>query len=171
MAEASTVNSTLNDVPIRNVSLYNQRGEAVPTEELKGMSVGLLFCNGTNPSCLSILPFLIQYYKSVNGGSPLKKIEIVYISCDGTKESFDRNVKRMPWLHLAHDDAMNSVLKRRYNVTDVEGNYGCSSAMEIPSIVVIDHLGVEIQRFPLYHGREESNQLLRRWDWRSSTFP
>lgn len=47
---------------------------------------------------------------------------------------------------------------------------GSFSSMEIPSIVVVDNRGGEVQRFPLYHGREESNQVLKRWDWRNSAF-
>lgn len=41
-------------------TLKNQRGEVIPHKQLDGKSVALLFCDGSSPKCLAILPLLIQ---------------------------------------------------------------------------------------------------------------
>ncbi|KAK1936064.1 hypothetical protein X943_001238 [Babesia divergens] len=170
MEDAGTRAAVAEDTLFSGITLLDQRGETVSSAELRGKSVGLLFCDGSSPVCLSILPFLIQFYNSVNCGGLIKKIEIVYVSCDETRETFERNILRMPWLHLDFDDTVRPILRHRYNVMAVDTAYGSFSSMEIPSIVVVDNRGGEVQRFPLYHGREESNQVLKRWDWRNSAF-
>ncbi|GBE60045.1 PDI family protein, putative [Babesia ovata] len=151
-------------------NLKNQRGDTVSAQELYGKSVGLLFCDGSSPRCCSIIPFLIQFYNSVNGQGTMPKIEIVYVSCDATRETFDNNVRRMPWLHLDFNDPLLPVLRHRYNVIECDADYGSFNSVEIPSIIVVNSHGSEIQRFALYHGREQSAQALRRWDWRNCLF-
>ncbi|ORM39634.1 Nucleoredoxin [Babesia sp. Xinjiang] len=151
-------------------TLKNQRGEIVPVAQLMGKSVGLLFCDGSSPLCLSTVPFLIQFYNSVNCKGLMQKIEIVYISCDDTREAFEKNIRRMPWLHVDYEDKLLPILRHRYNVIDAATEYGSFNAVEIPSIIVVNNRGNEIQRFPLYHGRDQSAQTLRRWDWRNCIY-
>eukprot|EP00371_Babesia_bovis_P000832 XP_001609479.1 hypothetical protein [Babesia bovis T2Bo] len=104
--------------------LKNQRGEVVPLADLAGKSVGLLFCDGDTPICLATMPLIIQFYNSINGQGLAKKIEIVYISCDESQEAFERNIRRMPWLHIDYNDRILAVLRNRYNVIDPGTEYG-----------------------------------------------
>lgn len=137
MEDAGTRAAVAEDTLFSGITLLNQRGETVNSAELRGKSVGLLFCDGSSPVCLSILPFLIQvnirynssgnfsqFYNSVNCGGLIKKIEIVYVSCDETRETFERNILRMPWLHLDFDDTVRPILRHRYNVMAVDTAYG-----------------------------------------------
>ncbi|GFE55619.1 SNARE associated Golgi protein [Babesia ovis] len=110
-------------------SLKNQRGESVPLSDLAGKSVGLLFCDGSSPICLSTMPFLIQFYNSVNGNGLMQKIEIVYVSCDDSQEAFQRNVRRMPWLHLDYNDRLLAILRNKYNVIDGATDYDHTTNM------------------------------------------
>ncbi|KAK2197636.1 bifunctional Thioredoxin-like superfamily/Thioredoxin-like fold [Babesia duncani] len=170
MAEADITHELIEDEIFPSGTLRNQQDEVVSSANLNGKSVAILFCDGSSPRCLTVVPLLINYYKTINSGGLLQKIEIVYVSCDDNRQSYEENIKRMPWLHLEFDDHYAHSLKQRYNIKDTSMEYGTFDSMEIPSLVVVTSNGSEVQRFHLCHGREDSQKALHRWDWRNTPF-
>lgn len=153
-------------------SLRDANGNVVSQRNLVGKSVGLYFADGSNPKCSSFLPFLLQFYRTVNEGGSHQKIEVVFISADKDEQSFLDHVKHMPWLVVDYNDPLRTILLRHFRV-DKEANtptYGQGPRAGVPSLVIVGADGRDAQFLQVSGGRDEGERALLRWDWRNTKF-
>lgn len=74
----------------------------VPISELEGKMVGLYMSLGSFRSCQNFTPKLIEFYRSLKEKG--ESFEIVLVSLDDDKESFQRQFVNMPWLTIPFGD-------------------------------------------------------------------
>lgn len=153
-------------------SLKNANNTEISEGHLRGKSVALYFADGRDPKCRSFLPFLLQYYKTVNESGSSQKIEIIYVSCDKDAESFIEHRSHMPWLHIDFNDPLTDVLRKHFRVMREREVplYGSGPRSGVPSLVVIGSDGREEQFLHITAGREEGERAILRWDWRNTIF-
>lgn len=153
-------------------SLKNANNTVISEDHLRGKSVALYFGDGSDPKCRSFLPFLLQYYKTVNESGSSQKIEIIYVSCDKDKKSFIEHRSHMPWLHVELNDPLTDVLRKHFRVLREHEVplYGSGPRSGVPSVVIIGSDGREEQFLHVAAGREEGERAILRWDWRNTVF-
>lgn len=153
-------------------SLRNINDTVVSEKHLVGKSVALFFSNGADPKCRAFLPFLQQYYKTINEGGSNQKIEIIFVSDDPDRKSFEDHKKHMPWLYIDIADPLTDVLKKHFRV--LQSNeiplYGSGPRSTVPCIIVIGSDGREAQLLHICSGREEGEKGLLRWDYRNNIY-
>ncbi|EPR64361.1 PDI family protein [Toxoplasma gondii ME49] len=153
-------------------SLKNSNNTVIPQSHLKGKSVALYFADGADPKCASLLPFLLNYYRTMNEGGANQKIEIIFVSLDRDREAFESHRAHMPWLSIDLENPLTEILKRHFRVMKEYEvpTYGYGSRTGVPSVIVIGSDGREAQFLPICSGLEEGDRALLRWDWRNTKF-
>lgn len=153
-------------------SLRNANGTIVSEEHLMGKSIALYYSDGEDPKCKSFLPFLLQYYKTINESGSKQKIEIIFVSCDSNIKSFNDQLSHMPWLHINFDDPLTDILKKHFRVMKENEVplYGSGPRTGVPCLIVIGSDGREEQCLHITAGRQEGERGILRWDWRNSIF-
>lgn len=61
-----------------------------------------------------------QFYLTTNASSERPSVEIVYVSLDEDRETFERARSMMPWCSVEYDSDVRRNLINRYHVTDEE---------------------------------------------------
>jgi nucleoredoxin len=87
----------------------------VPISELKGKYVGLCFVvNGFGPvdEFISVLAEIYEKLKEVG-----EKFEVVAVSLDSDKSSFNESLAKMPWLAIPQGDKMSEKLVRYFELS------------------------------------------------------
>ncbi len=79
--------------------------------------VGIYFSAHFCPPCRSFTPVLAELYNEVNKDG--KKIEIVFVSCDGSKGEYDQYFATMPWLAVAQGDARVNAMATKFSVSGI----------------------------------------------------
>ncbi|CBZ53452.1 conserved hypothetical protein [Neospora caninum Liverpool] len=153
-------------------SLKNCNNTIIPQSHLKGKSVALYFADGADPKCASFLPFLLNYYRTINEGGSNQKVEVIFVSLDRDRKSFESHRSHMPWLSVDLENPLTEVLKRHFRVMKEYEvpTYGYGSRTGVPCVIVIGSDGREAQFLPISSGREEGDRALLRWDWRNTKF-
>lgn len=153
-------------------SLKNANNTIISEDHLRGKSVALYFGDGGDPKCRSFLPFLLQFYKTINESGSSQKIEVIFVSCDRDMKSFIEHRSHMPWLHIDPNDPLTDVLRKHFRVMrEYEVPlYGSGPRSGVPSVVVIGSDGREEQFLHITSGREEGERAILRWDWRNTIF-
>ena len=102
--------------------------ETVTAEKLKDFKIiGVYFSAHWCPPCRAFTPKLAEAYNEYNTGG--KKVEIVFVSSDKDKTSWDEYYGEMPWMAIPFADPRIPALKKKYNVTG------------IPTLVIINSTG------------------------------
>ncbi|XP_074279120.1 putative nucleoredoxin 2 [Silene latifolia] len=115
----------------RDYLLSHPLSHQVPVTSLEGKTIGLYFSAKWCLPCLKFTPKLISIYHKINQmfktrENPEKKeFEIVFVSSDRDKTSFDTYFETMPWLALPFGDPTIKDLVKHFNVRD------------IPSLVIV----------------------------------
>ncbi|KEG01809.1 thioredoxin-like protein 1, putative [Plasmodium vinckei vinckei] len=153
-------------------SLKNINNTVVNEKHLVGKSVALFFSNGSDPKCRAFLPFLQQYYKTINEGGSSQKIEIIFVSVDPDRTSFEDHKKHMPWLYIDIADPLTDILKKHFRVMNAYEVpfYGSGPRSDVPCLVVIGSDGREAQLLHVCSGREEGEKGVLRWDFRNNIY-
>jgi nucleoredoxin len=116
--------------------VINNKGEKVSVSSLSGKTIGLYFSAHWCPPCRGFTPKLAEFYTN---DLKNKNLEIIFVSSDRDKESFDEYFAEMPWLALPYEDRKaKSTLSAKFKI---EG---------IPSFVILDSDGNLITK----NGRE-----------------
>lgn len=152
--------------------LRNINDTVISEKHLYGKSVAIFFSNGTDPKCRAFLPFLQQFYKTINEGGSQQKIEIIFVSDDPDRKSFEDHKKHMPWLYIDIEDPLTDILKKHFRVMQsIElPLYGSGPRSSVPCIVVIGSDGREAQLLHVCSGRDEGEKALLRWDYRNNIY-
>ncbi|CRG96740.1 thioredoxin, putative [Plasmodium gallinaceum] len=153
-------------------SLKNINDTVVSEKHLVGKSVALFFSNGSDPKCRSFLPFLQQFYKTINEGGSNQKIEIIFVSIDSDRKSFEDHKKHMPWLYIDITDPLTDILKKHFRVMSYHEVplYGSGPRSDVPCLIVIGSDGREAQLLHISSGRDEGEKGLLRWDYRNNIY-
>ncbi|PFH35273.1 nucleoredoxin family protein [Besnoitia besnoiti] len=114
-------------------TLVGKGGRVVQTSSIDSGVVGIYFSAHWCPPCRQFTPMLARRYhelKSLN-----KAFEVVFISSDHDKGSFDEYFGSMPWLSLPFEDRA-----RKASLSQI---YGVSG---IPTLVLVDSNGTLVDR-------------------------
>ncbi|GFP80095.1 probable nucleoredoxin 1 [Phtheirospermum japonicum] len=76
----------------------------IPVSDLVGKNILLYFSAARCRSCEAFLPKLIQAYHEINKNENL--LEVIFISSDRDKTSFDEHFSKMPWLAIPFGDKL-----------------------------------------------------------------
>nr|KAG5692038.1 hypothetical protein BaRGS_026891 [Batillaria attramentaria] len=114
--------------------VIGKNGSPVPVESLAGNDlIGIYFSAHWCPPCRQFTPVLADYYNKVNASG--KKFEVIFVSSDRDKASFDEYYSQMPWLTVGFGLAdKRDALKGRYGIRG------------IPALVLVDSKGQEKSR-------------------------
>lgn len=153
-------------------SLRNINDTVIGEKHLYGKSVALFFSNGADAKCRAFLPFLQQYYKTINESGNQQKIEIIFVSDDPDRKSFEDHKKHMPWLYIDIADPLTDILKKHFRImqTNELPLYGAGPRSSVPCIIVIGSDGREAQLLHVCSGRDEGEKALLRWDYRNNIY-
>eukprot|EP00922_Rhytidocystis_sp_ex-Travisia-forbesii_P068163 GHVS01101507.1.p1 GENE.GHVS01101507.1~~GHVS01101507.1.p1 ORF type:complete len:197 (-),score=36.03 GHVS01101507.1:182-772(-) len=151
-------------------SLRNSNNTPISQNHLKGKSVALYFADSEDPKCLSFLPFLLQFYRTLNASGDSQKIEIIFVSLDHDHSRYQQHRSHMPWLAVDLCDPLTDVLKQHYRILKENEvpRYGGGPRSSVPALVVIGEDGREAQFLDV--AAEQRLPLLRRWDFRNTIF-
>eukprot|EP01018_Ginkgo_biloba_P008989 Gb_03891 [translate_table: standard] len=112
--------------------LVTNDGKQVKVAELEGKTVGLYFSAHWFPPCQSFNPVLADIYKQLKEKGA--EFEIVFISSDEDRVSFENYHSSMPWLAVPYSDLKT---KKMLNQTfEIEG---------IPTLIILDTQGKTMQ--------------------------
>ncbi|KAL5783551.1 hypothetical protein ACOSP7_008580 [Xanthoceras sorbifolium] len=87
--------------PTRDFVISND-GKLVPISELEGKLVGLYVSLGPFRACQKFTPKLVDLYRSLKEKG--ESFEVVYVSLEDDKESFENEFMKMPWLAIPFGD-------------------------------------------------------------------
>ncbi|KAL5786466.1 hypothetical protein ACOSQ2_008858 [Xanthoceras sorbifolium] len=87
--------------PTRDFVISND-GKLVPISELEGKLVGLYVSLGSFRACQKFTPKLVDLYRSLKEKG--ESFEVVYVSLEDDKESFENEFMKMPWLAIPFGD-------------------------------------------------------------------
>lgn len=109
-------------------TIHSQSGP-FETRALKDLDIVLLYFSAHwCPPCRTFTPKLKEFYNQVNSDS--KKMEVIFISCDNTKEEYESYYSEMPWLSVPFEaTTFRDALSQKYGVAG------------IPSLILIDKTG------------------------------
>jgi len=114
--------------------LINSELVNVPKTDLNNSNIiGLYFSGSYCPPCQVFTPILSEVYTELKNLN--KSIEIVFISSDKDKESFDLYYSQMPWLALPYERRdLKVLLCDAFNVKTVPQLSFITNTLEILSI-------------------------------------
>jgi thiol-disulfide isomerase/thioredoxin len=145
VSEASVgVEPTTYDIPI-DVDFFTQcvgwelltkqsNGVAVAVDTVTSLHqarlVGFYFSAHWCGPCRSFTPMLVEMYERLKRFAPSHGLEIIFVSSDRDRQSFDRYYGSMPWLSIPFDSLapFKASLSSKYGVQG------------LPSLVIIDSL-------------------------------
>lgn len=109
----------MNNCTLLGNELIDNELNIVPKNNLNDSKViGFYFSGSYCPPCQLFTPILSNVYKELKKLD--KSIEIVFISSDKTKESFDLYYSKMPWLALPYERRdLQLLLRNAFNVKTV----------------------------------------------------
>lgn len=107
-------------------SLVSNDGRVVvPRDRFKDCVKGLYFSAHWCPPCKAFTPQLVHTYNSLKEGG--QRLEVIFVSSDRSRESFERYFSSMPWLAVPYDDE-----RRRRKLASILRVQG------IPTLVILD---------------------------------
>lgn len=114
--------------------LINSELMTIPTNNLSNSNIiGFYFSGSYCPPCQKFTPILSEVYielKKLN-----KSLEIVFISSDKDKESFDLYYSKMPWLALPYERRdLQIILRNTFNVKTIPQLIFINNNLEILNI-------------------------------------
>ncbi|XP_078679896.1 uncharacterized protein LOC144915398 [Branchiostoma floridae x Branchiostoma belcheri] len=111
------------------------KGTTVDTRTLagEGRYVGLYFSALGCPPCHRFTPKLVRFYNELRQTEKGESFEVVLVSGDPDRESFDEHFEEMPWLAIPFTDAR----KRLYLCDKYE-------VLGIPVLVIVDANSAEL---------------------------
>ncbi|XP_044972867.1 probable nucleoredoxin 2 isoform X1 [Hordeum vulgare subsp. vulgare] len=112
-------------------SLISPSGNEVELPELEGKTIGLYFAANWYPKCEAFTPALAAAYRQLRGRGA--GFEVVFVSCDEDRPSFERFHRAMPWPAVPFGDI--PCKKSLSDMFQVEG---------IPRLVVLAPDGAEV---------------------------
>lgn len=137
--------------------IINSQLQVVPESVFEGKLVVLFFGSFWCPMVMTFLPTLREFY-----GNHKNEIEILYVSSDVNKESYEEFVKSCPWFALSFGSMATSGFKQKHRVwsgkehKDYEGRSfgnsifycyrvtGVERRSGIPALVVLDENKEEV---------------------------
>ncbi|KAI8031095.1 putative nucleoredoxin 1 [Camellia lanceoleosa] len=102
-------------------------GTKVPVSDLVGKNIFLYFSAHWCPGCRDFLPKIIEAYQEIKAKDNL--FEVIFISYDRDKASFQAFFSRMSWLAIPFGDKRREFLTRKFKVSG------------IPTVVAIGRTG------------------------------
>jgi thiol-disulfide isomerase/thioredoxin len=102
------------------------------SENLRRVDFVLLyFAAKWSGPCRNAFPHIKQLYTEANQAGQV--LEIVFISCDRSKEEFKDHIQEMPWCYIAYkDQGLRTIITRHYEVN------------AIPTMILINKWGVSL---------------------------
>ncbi|CAG7725675.1 unnamed protein product [Allacma fusca] len=134
-SSANTTAATTNLIP------YSDQNK----NDFKGFFFGAYWC----PPCRTFSGSLIEVYNNVRKQG--KNFQVVFVSSDRSKESFERFFSPMPWPAIPYEDE-----KRRQELTE------CFNVKAIPSLIIVDD---QTEKIITAEGRLEINEDLEALDF------
>lgn len=109
----------MNDFTLLGDELLDNELNIIPKNNLNNSKIiGFYFSGSYCPPCQLFTPVLSNIYTELKKLN--KSIEIVFISSDKTKESFDLYYSKMPWLALPYERRdLQSTLRNAFNVKTI----------------------------------------------------
>lgn len=99
--------------------MANQKGMINAKEALTSPKViALYFSMHSCPPCRQFTPILASLYEDMDQ-SFKGQFEVVFVSCDSSKQAFDKYYAEMPWLALPWGDPRIDSLCNRFGVNTV----------------------------------------------------
>ncbi|XP_075218721.1 nucleoredoxin-like [Lycorma delicatula] len=98
----------------------------VQFNSLEGVVIGLYFSAHWCPPCKAFTRQLIKTYRKIKDCG--KKFQIIFVSSDRSRDSFETYLATMPWLALPYDD--RDTCQELAELFDVHG---------IPTLVILNH--------------------------------
>lgn len=150
-------------------TLKDVHGLSHSWDELKGKSVALYFADERSQKCLNFLPFLLQFYKTINEGGDTQKIELIFVSLDQDKESAEKHRARQPWLSIDFDDELVDDFKQHFRVMNKPEvpKFGYGPRHGPPTVFVIGSDGELQQNLDI---EEAGLAGLLKWDFVAKRF-
>ncbi|MCO5592449.1 hypothetical protein L7F22_046451 [Adiantum nelumboides] len=131
--EAKRASQTLGSLLVTDErDFVNSKFEPVKVDSLEGKTVGLYFSGHWCPPCRKFTPKLKAVYDELKGRG--EQFEVIFVSSDRDKESFEEYYESMPWLALPFNDKAIRSLSQYF---DIEG---------IPQLVIIGPNGKTITK-------------------------
>lgn len=90
----------------------------MPISDLVGKNIILYFSAHWCPLCHAFLPKLIKAYHDIKSKDDTS-FEVIFVSNDRDKSSFDKFFKSMPWLALPFGDPRKMLLDRRFKIPGI----------------------------------------------------
>lgn len=157
------------DTLLRNVG----RGRALPVqpEELSGVSVALFFSLDSSPRCRCFLPFLNRFYTAVNQGAASRKVEVILVSMDETKQEFIAQCEKTLFTCVAFESPVRKRLIAEFGLETVSKITAPSDPplLGIPRLEVIGSDGTVLQSLDSDGG--DPWMSLSRWDYAAHKWP
>ncbi|XP_074577570.1 putative nucleoredoxin 1-2 [Curcuma longa] len=123
--DAQTLESLLVSGDIDYV--IDTQGFKVPVRELVGKTILLYFSSFLCPPCRAFLPKLVEYYHQIRNVD--SAFEVIFVSSDRDRASFEEFFSAMPWLALPFGDERKESLARSFRIS------------MLPSLVALDPSG------------------------------
>nr|CEL69039.1 TPA: nnucleoredoxin, putative [Neospora caninum Liverpool] len=114
-------------------TLIGKGDRVVQTASLDSGVIGIYFSAHWCPPCRQFTPMLARRYQELKNMN--KAFEVVFVSSDHDRASFDEYFASMPWLSLPFDDrARKASLSQMYTVQG------------IPTLILVDSKGALVDR-------------------------
>eukprot|EP00897_Mesotaenium_endlicherianum_P004737 jgi/Mesen1/4291/ME000022S03572 len=108
--------------------LVDGNGKKVKVDQLKGLSIGLLFSAHAVPAARGFTKVLNQVYRELKADG--KGMEVIFFSNDDTPELWQQSLIEMGWLALPYNEQETSdALGEKFEVRD------------IPTLIILDSEG------------------------------
>jgi thiol-disulfide isomerase/thioredoxin len=85
------------------MKLVDASGNEVIAESLAGHTLGIYASASWCGPCRQYTPALISFYNEARASG--RKFQVIFVSCDRDKESFDSYFSKMPWLAIPFESA------------------------------------------------------------------
>ncbi|KAJ6771477.1 THIOREDOXIN [Salix koriyanagi] len=118
--DGKTLNpNTLESVLVdgENDFVIDKSGSRVPVSGLVGKNILLYFSAQWCPPCRAFLPKLIEAYRTIKAKG--SAFEVIFISSDTDKSTFDEFYSEMPWLALPFGDGRKQILNRKFKIEGI----------------------------------------------------
>eukprot|EP00466_Bigelowiella_natans_P015501 jgi/Bigna1/65303/fgenesh1_kg.104_\ len=97
--------------------LVKKNGGTATTDVLKNKMVLLYFSAHWCPPCRQFTPMLAEFYEKMKQQG--KEFEVIFVSLDREKSSFEEYLSQMPWYAIPYESSMRMTLAQKYMVQGI----------------------------------------------------
>lgn len=136
-----------------------------------GISVALFFGSGRVRRCRNFLPYLVNFYRTINESSDRQKVEVIYVSVDESQEEFVDFTQMHPWLFVFPRQELVRPLTQHFGVVANEqavAQFGHKRQI-LPYLVVIGADGRTLREVDM-DLQPFSEHTLTDWDYTGLPF-